>query len=131
MDQQNSKSDSQHQISFRPITEGLGFHPFSDGLPYAPVAPSVKSPRINSLPSAHLSGLAGSAVSGAGAVSAGPQVALRPPPPRIAVPVVKKPSQTLVTSKVAPTMDPKTHPVEGYGRVYVLKRVLAYFWILL
>ena len=31
MDQQSSKSDIQPEISFRPITEGLGFHPFSDG----------------------------------------------------------------------------------------------------
>ncbi len=44
--QPNAPSDL--EISFRPVTEGLGFHPFSDGLPYAPV---VKSPRINpSLP---------------------------------------------------------------------------------
>jgi hypothetical protein len=28
------------EIDFKPITEGLGFHPFSDGLPYAPVTPT-------------------------------------------------------------------------------------------
>lgn len=30
------------EISFKPLSEGLGFHPFSDGLPYAP---SVKQQR--------------------------------------------------------------------------------------
>ena len=28
------------ELKFSPITEGLGFHPFSDGLPYAPVTKS-------------------------------------------------------------------------------------------
>ncbi len=26
------------ELKFKPVTEGLGFHPFSDGLPYAPIA---------------------------------------------------------------------------------------------
>jgi len=30
--EQNTKSD----IEFKPLTQGLGFHPFADGLPYAP-----------------------------------------------------------------------------------------------
>jgi len=30
------------KLKFKPITEGLGFHPFSDGLPYAPQSPQAK-----------------------------------------------------------------------------------------
>lgn len=33
---------SEQKISFKPLTEGLGFHPFEEGLPYAP-APQKKS----------------------------------------------------------------------------------------
>lgn len=28
-----------NKIDFKPLTPGLGFHPFSDGLPYAPISP--------------------------------------------------------------------------------------------
>lgn len=52
-------ANAEIELSFQPINPGLGFHPFSDGLPYAPVSKS---------------GLAG----GSGAVSAGP--------PRISTP---------------------------------------------
>lgn len=30
------EKESQKPIQFKPLTEGLGFHPFADGLPYAP-----------------------------------------------------------------------------------------------
>jgi hypothetical protein len=29
------------KISFKPLHDGMGFHPFSEGLPYAPTAPTV------------------------------------------------------------------------------------------
>ena len=47
-------------LSFKPLTEGLGFHPFSDGLPYAPL-------RKNRTPT-----------TGGGAVAAGPPSFARP-----------------------------------------------------
>ncbi len=34
--------EKQREISFKPLTDGLGFHPFSDGLPYSPQSPSTK-----------------------------------------------------------------------------------------
>ncbi|OFZ78496.1 MAG: hypothetical protein A2583_05405 [Bdellovibrionales bacterium RIFOXYD1_FULL_53_11] len=51
------------EIKFVPLTDGLGFHPFSDGLPYAPVS----KPRIPG--TSH----------GTGAVAAGKPVFLKPP----------------------------------------------------
>ncbi len=30
------------EIQFKPLNEGLGFHPFADGLPYAPQSPSQR-----------------------------------------------------------------------------------------
>ncbi len=46
------KQTENKKIKFKPLHEGMGFHPFSDGLPYAPVSASHAS--------------------GAGATSAGP-----------------------------------------------------------
>lgn len=34
--------EKQREIQFKPLTDGLGFHPFSDGLPYSPQSPSTK-----------------------------------------------------------------------------------------
>src|SRR4051812_22981324 len=38
-------------IDFKPLSEGLGFHPFADGLPYAPVVKTVAKKELP-LPSA-------------------------------------------------------------------------------
>lgn len=35
-------SHTNTEISFKPLSEGLGFHPFSDGLPYAPITKTPK-----------------------------------------------------------------------------------------
>ncbi len=34
------------KLTFKPITDGLGFHPFSDGLPYAPVVQKKRNPSV-------------------------------------------------------------------------------------
>lgn len=84
MDQKIPQQPDRPQLSFRPLTEGLGFHPFSDGLPYAPIA---KNPR---------------STLGLGAVQAGPPKMIVPPKmsaqvsrklPQISVPVVKRPDE--------------------------------------
>ncbi|MEO5971600.1 MAG: hypothetical protein ABIQ95_16870, partial [Bdellovibrionia bacterium] len=102
----SSPSAADSTVSFQPVTEGLGFHPFSDGLPYAPMG---KNPKASATSKLLLS------TSGAGAIAAGPpRVALRGPSssmkasssqghsvkklvdlpsslvPRISVPVAKK-----------------------------------------
>lgn len=35
-------------LDFKPVTEGLGFHPFSDGMPYAPLQKNRNRPAVNS-----------------------------------------------------------------------------------
>src|SRR5689334_11933992 len=83
----SSKPTPKNEISFRPLTEGLGFHPFSDGLPYAPVNPSNKSAGQASGPNPRLS-------NGTGAVAAGaPRFntqAIRNSGPRVSVPIADR-----------------------------------------
>jgi hypothetical protein len=38
------------KIKFKPLHEGVGFHPFSEGLPYAPQTKSEPKPRVQSQP---------------------------------------------------------------------------------
>jgi hypothetical protein len=115
MDQTSPTSSGQPEISFRPITEGLGFHPFSDGLPYAPIAknprpspPPISPAMVNSM--------------GAGAVAAGPSKMVfpnRPVVPNIVVPVAQKES---VDKRIQ-----KRKPIT-LGRYYLTRRMLAYFF---
>src|SRR5690242_3135020 len=106
--------DRPTEILFRPLTEGLGFHPFSDGLPYAPL---VKGPKFST---SH----------GSGATAAGsPRMALPQTPaldrrgssrpvPQISVPVVKREAVS-----VSPPMDTPWEPSRGY----LFKRSVAFF----
>jgi hypothetical protein len=113
------------RISFRPLHDGMGFHPFSDGLPYAPEAKRKQAPST-----------------GTGAVSAGT--------PRFAEPVrtarqLQQASQARTQPAPAPRPvvtrpQPQTQPVtsEGTGSDLVRRRAFAYlldailhagFWI--
>jgi len=133
------------ELSFAPLSEGLGFHPFSDGLPYAPVG---KTPNVANKANIQLK-------SGDGAVAAGlPGYA--PPPPRIptriqAPRIPATPSTTpLATRAPQPFAHPRLHPGPArspqkptssealaaaispdlleprLGMAYVAKRVFAY-----
>jgi hypothetical protein len=128
-------------ISFKPLSEGLGFHPFADGLPYAPVVkqkgqapiaaalnPTLRPPQAPRPAPAM----------GAGAVAAGRPVPVRPgqgpsiAPARISVPVATVaglPSR--VTPQIAQTVARVAAPVEtglptrmGFG--YVFRRLFAF-----
>jgi hypothetical protein len=126
VDKLNSKDQTSPEISFLPLTEGLGFHPFSDGLPYAPVAknPRVSPPANNNI--------------GTGAIAAGPPKMVLPSGishkrldsviPQISVPVVK--SDLLGESKSSLSSAQKSKSTQqkvtfGYG--YLLRRILAYW----
>lgn len=64
MDRENGKnvpSNADKPVRFAPLTDGLGFHPFADGLPYAPAGKSA-----NPSPSTGFS-----APMGTGAIAAG------------------------------------------------------------
>lgn len=88
-------------IQFQAITPGLGFHPFSDGLPYAPISKNTSSGRIGTA----LNGAA--RATGSGAVTAGPpSYALshpaRPVPPRTA----RSPRVSVPVATPAPAPSP-------------------------
>ncbi len=95
------------ELEFRPLTSGLGFHPFSNGLPYAPVTKApVAQKKIRS---------------GTGATVAGPPVFTKNLP-KISVPVAQLPSssqpaQEFESSLVLPT---------SFGFGYLFARILAY-----
>jgi hypothetical protein len=60
--------DREKEIRFQPLTDGLGFHPFADGLPYAPTSKKPSPPSSPQPPSRDSSR---DYSSGSGAVSAG------------------------------------------------------------
>jgi hypothetical protein len=116
------------EIKFQAITPGLGFHPFSDGLPYAPVSktaprpaslsPNLSTPRTAPLPEKK------PAAYGSGAVAAGPPTFARPSA-RIHVPVA-----TRTVAAAQPVLQ-TPHPslsinIERYGSLYLCKRIMAY-----
>lgn len=111
------------ELDFKPITQGLGFHPFSDGLPYAPVSKTqqtqTQAPRLSgSVPPASSSVIprASTALRGAGAVAAGrPQFVL--PTPKTVNPA---------PSSVAPAVELLDSHEQVYGWTYLFKRVFAY-----
>ncbi len=75
------------RISFRPLHDGMGFHPFSDGLPYAPEAKRKQAPST-----------------GTGAISAGT--------PRFAEPIrTARQLQQASQARIQPTPPPVSRPV--------------------
>lgn len=72
-EQFSDKKKESEQLNFKAINSGLGFHPFSDGLPYAPVSKSPSKPGTsNQLGHSSSSVLGANLLGGAGAVAAGP-----------------------------------------------------------
>jgi len=114
-----SSKEKKIELSFQPLSAGLGFHPFSDGLPYAPVVKNQMS-------------------QGSGAVAAGPakfvaqlpQVSKAvPSSPAVATPFVAQvpvvPTQPALSAlKEELSAEPLFETQFGLG--YLLKRVLAY-----
>src|SRR5579872_1378988 len=71
-------SASKEEIQFKPLSDGLGFHPFANGLPYTPPA---KTPRAERIPVGM----------GTGAEVAGKPVFAKPAP-RSSVPSIPIPA---------------------------------------
>ena len=97
------------ELSFKPITDGLGFRPFADGLPYAPTVKTSNTPPPKPAPLLPKRSLS----SGTGAVAAGPPLFYSPQ--RVSVPI-NNPASTLVQQKV----------IINYGVSYLIKRIFAY-----
>lgn len=91
------------EVRFQPLSQGLGFHPFSDGLPYAPIS-KTSVPQQASRPRM-----------GAGAVSAGPPVFVRPP----AAPALR-------VQVPQPSLVPAPPKEVVLGKFYVVARVAAF-----
>jgi hypothetical protein len=127
MDKKGPPSNQDPEISFRPVTEGLGFHPFSDGLPYAPM---VKSPRLAAAASPQTKP---SERAGMGATAAGPPRFIAPPlvlqPPRsltspgLSSRAVRPPANSVDKE---PSGELQGHPFLQYGYPYLCRRALAY-----
>jgi hypothetical protein len=132
-------------IEFKALTDGLGFHPFSNGLPYAPITPSG-APKATPKPSFE---------SGSGAYSAGrptfvttqkvqvPRSTVQSqfptqPQPKIQAPRVQAQTQrqlnlqaNIAGQAYTLTQQQKTQAFlqveHHYGFEYIAKRFLAYF----
>ena len=153
MEKKTSQSSREPELTFSPITDGLGFHPFSDGLPYAPVVKTAKPPSSNvsradrvAAANASVAGSAASTASaraslgqsmGSGAVSAGPAT-FASSISRISVPVAAPQlprSPHPHNPHISPRQDrekerefaPVTLDIQhSLGFTYLLRRVLAY-----
>ena len=128
MNQNKTESRSSSEITFKPITEGLGFHPFSDGLPYAPIS---KSPQKGIQKSTVKGGQSlASSMMGDGAVAAGPsRMASRAA--QISVPIVQQTfnfDSALSASRASASSSSANQKAHlTYSRYYFLKRFFAYF----
>ena len=140
------ENEGEKAIEFKALTDGLGFHPFSNGLPYAPITPNG-NPKAAPKPSFE---------SGSGAYSAGrpsfvtpqkvqvsrpalwgrvsPQILAQPQvqiqaPSQIRVPVqaMAQPQPQLHQKATQTQQKPLLHVEPHYGFEYVAKRFLAYF----
>lgn len=114
-------------VNFKAISAGLGFHPFADGLPYAPV---TQAPRAKQAPRATQSAPSfpimppSTKPMGTGAVMAGmPRVAPSIVVPRVqkVVPLAVQPQPTFYSSVPAPGTVP-----DERGIFFVTKRLIAY-----
>jgi len=130
-------------LQFRPAHRGVGFHPFSDGLPYAPAVPSrAASPAPQPM--------------GTGAIAAGPARPVLTPRPQptftapLQVPVAPRPaaarapsaplprpeaflrhenlqpSASLQPNIATPTDEPEVRIEKNFGWTYPLLRMLAF-----
>ncbi len=123
-----------NKIQFKPLHEGMGFHPFSDGLPYAPESKAKAAPATTG------AAAAGTGGTGTGAVAAGrPRFQTSTAPlPRSGMKTARQlqqqeqPRIVTPTPAAAKTKEPVSveAPVRTRFFAYLLDTVLhAGFWI--
>src|SRR4051794_28786408 len=125
--------EKEKELSFAPITDGLGFHPFSNGLPYAPVTkPATPSSPTAPRVSLNLSSGTGAVAAGAPSFVTRATYDLKPIQVRTPLPVGPMPQhhqlpspqpQRVALDKPMPRMEEFTEPARGFG--YLLKRSFA------
>jgi hypothetical protein len=121
------------EIQFKALTDGLGFHPFANGLPYAPT--QSKTPAPMPAPNARSGSAARDTFSdGSGAYSAGRPVFVTPrvstPAPVVARPQNLQPSpqvQASLRHNLQDNLQAPLHVEHHNGVEYLAKRFLAYF----
>jgi hypothetical protein len=115
--------EKEKEIHFKALTPGLGFHPFSNGLPYSP-------PAAKGIPEKPQNFSQGTSAYTAGRPSfVYPKAQTKPSPQAIAVPasvkVAAKASAIVGTQATSPK--PLLQTDHHLGFEYLLKRVLAFF----
>ncbi|MBC7385695.1 MAG: RDD family protein [Cryobacterium sp.] len=119
------------EIRFQPLTDGLGFHPFEDGLPYAPASKKQNQSAPGTLPAPSPQSLSLPNY-GSGAVSAGRAQFAFPPTTSVdsTAEKIKREleaiqNERLASSRAAPARTPT--PLEiHYGIGYSFERAFAY-----
>ncbi|MGZ3689148.1 MAG: RDD family protein [Bdellovibrionota bacterium] len=111
------------EIKFKPLSEGLGFHPFSDGLPYAPITKTGSSVRGAPVTPAPMP----APRMGTGATAAGPARFVNPRAAQVSVPRVTTVPQRRLPEPVVQVAKPSVPAEqENFGALYLLKRASAY-----
>jgi hypothetical protein len=122
------KMEIKKELSFTPLSEGLGFHPFSDGLPYAPVVKKSRERPVGAM-------LAGTPSVSPAITQPGPIGRPLPAPPiaRVNVPTASPQASSPLLAQVQRELttrasEPEAAPlVEArFGFGYLLKRIFAY-----
>ena len=123
------------KIQFKPLHEGMGFHPFSDGLPYAPESKAKPSqgtgataagkPRFTTQIQNIQSATSRQALKTARQLNASPQV--QSPVPQ---PVQTQKPQAQTAPRIQMTREPESPLVRARFFAYLLDAVLhAAFWL--
>lgn len=117
------------QLYFKPINEGLGFHPFSDGLPYAPVSKKSRSNGVGAT-------AAGTPLFAKTLPKIAPAPKPEPTPQSLGLGVGNIPVASAVLAPAAapapqpqnslPTVAEVLSQASTYGMGYVTRRILAH-----
>ncbi len=104
------------RLDFKPVHKGLGFHPFSDGMPYAPHAPihTPQAPKRPVIPGAAPAPSTGTGATVAGPIRVAPQIRGRP----------LHELQAAVAATPAPLVAPQIEHRFGMG--YLALRLVAF-----
>jgi len=128
-----TEKNTDSELQFKPLSEGLGFHPFSEGLPYTSTtgsgAVAAGAPRFVHPERAPKTVIMPSRLTPTSIQT--PTIArpAMPAAPQAMPPAFKKPSQTQTLTQITQPETAKPAEVEAvYGSSYVAKRVVAYLF---
>jgi len=123
------------KIKFSPLHDGVGFHPFSEGLPYAPqIKTALKTtPKVENKPTHTAPAISPSMNRGAGAVSAGAPTFAMPKTTRQLQQQINAPlanTQTFASPDTVKSLAPTESLLRARFFAYLLDTVMHLgFWI--